>query len=126
MPLTDAETPEMYIYILPEFFLRYGLGRRQRLLPAPSILRNTSVPAVNICRPATHLIWWHLFHEQGTASMAKGYRETARATPYLLTGVPALCAELPLTLVADYGFERVAAGGFCGGRQRLAGHVLEE
>ena len=58
--------------------------------------------------------------------MSKGYCETAGATSYPSTGVPALCAELPLTLVAGYGFERVAAGGFYGGRQRLAGHVFEE
>ena len=58
--------------------------------------------------------------------MSKGYCETAGATSYPSTGVPALCAELPLTLVADYGFDRVAAGGFCGGRQGLTGHVLEE
>lgn len=51
MPLTDAETPEMYIYILLEFFLRYGLGRYQKSLPVPSILRKMSVPAVKNCRP---------------------------------------------------------------------------
>ena len=58
--------------------------------------------------------------------MARGYCESAVATPYPLTGIPVLCAELPLTLVADYGFERVAAGGCYGGRQGLTGHVFEE